>query len=88
MVAFAQQQRRWVGDMPSLLERPVETAKLRQLSRSRDFWPETAIGLGRKIRLLGPALGEHGVSITHSRTARQRLVQLEYNADADTHGVD
>ena len=52
MVAFIQQQRRWVGDMPSLLERLVETAKLRQLSRSREFWPETAIGLGRKIELL------------------------------------
>ena len=88
MVAFAQQQRRWVGDMPSLLERLVETAKLRQLSRSRDFWPETAIGLGRKIELVRAALAEHGVSITRMRRARERLVQLQYNADADGQGVD
>ncbi len=88
MVAFAQQQHRWVGDMPSLLERLVETAKLRQLSRSRNFWPETAIGLGRKVELLRSALAEHGVSITPSVAPVSSLVQLEYNAEADGQGVD
>lgn len=60
----------------------------RETRPKSDFWPETAIGLGRKIELLRTALAEHGVSITRIRRARQRLVQLEYNADADGQGVD
>jgi hypothetical protein len=71
-----------------LLERLVETAKARQLSRSREFWPDTAIGLGRMIGVLALAVSDQGVSITRMRRARVRLVQVEYNADADGQGAD
>jgi hypothetical protein len=88
IAAFARQQRNWVGDMPSLLARLIETAKAHQLSRPRDSWPETPIGLGKKLETLRPALAEHGVSITRVRSARVRSIHVEYSADADGHADD
>jgi hypothetical protein len=88
MRTFALRQRHWEGEAPALLERLIETAKAHQIRRSPKSWPETAIGLGRKIDQLAAALARHGVVITRARRAHERLIRVDYDpaADADRQG--
>lgn len=83
VVMLARHEKRWIGDITTLLQRLIDTAKAHQLNRSREFWPETGVGLGRKLVQLEPALAESGISVSRPRSARQRLVCLEYDATAD-----
>lgn len=83
ILMFSRREKRWIGDISTLLERLIDTAKSHQLTRSSKFWPETGIGLGRKLMQLEAALAENGVAVSRVRNARQRLVSLEYDATAD-----
>jgi hypothetical protein len=85
IIMFVRREKRWVGPIAMLLERLIDTAKAHQLNRSSTFWPDTGIGLGKKLGQLEPALAEHGITLTRPRDASKRLTCLEYDATADSH---
>ena len=81
LLLFARKVRRWHGEAQELFERLVETAKTRKIRRSIEHWPDTASGLGKRLKHLREILARYGVQI--ERRAEQEADIIEYNPTAD-----
>jgi hypothetical protein len=84
---FAKEARKWRGEPQELFERLVETAKARQIRRTPEHWPETAAGLGRRVKNLREVLCRHGVRIERLRRGERRELVIEYDSTVDV-GID
>jgi len=84
LLLFARSVRRWQGEPQELFERIIETAQARQIRRNPEYWPETAAGLGRRLKNLKELLTRYGVKIERPTRGERRLVLVEYDVAGDT----